>query len=250
MPTTSDRPDDTRWERQPHAALDRATRVPKARKIISILGAERFHSAQKLLEIGCGAGVITSILAQEGGCGLDVHAVDVVDTRVETEGYEFRRVDGTTLPYADGQFDIVISNHVIEHVGDTGAQRNHLREIRRVLADGGIAYLAVPNRWRLVEPHFHLPLLSWLPHPLCDRYVRMTGRGERYDCNPPSHAQALGLFASTPFNVEEATVGAIRETLAIEMRPSAARAFDRWVPAALPRMLMPLMPTYVFLLTK
>lgn len=242
--------DGSKPERQPHAALDRDTRVPKARKIINLLGAERFRSARTLLEIGCGAGVITSLLAQEGDGALEVHAVDVVDARVETQGYRFQQVDGTTLPYADGHFDIVISNHVIEHVGDADAQRHHLREIRRVLAEGGIAYLAVPNRWRLVEPHFHLPLLSWLPHPLCDRYVQMTGRGDHYDCSPPSHAQALALFASTPFRIEDATIAAIRETLAIEHGPSSARAFDRWVPTALPRMLMPLMPTYVFLLTR
>lgn len=250
MPTNRNSTHPSKPERQPHASLDRATRVPKARKIISLLGAARFRSAQSLLEIGCGSGVIASILAQEGGTNLEVHAVDVVDARVETEGFQFQQVDGTEIPYADGQFDIVISNHVIEHVGGADDQRHHLREIRRVLADGGVAYLAVPNRWRLVEPHFQLPLLSWLPHPMCDRYVQLTGRGDHYDCNPPSHAQALELFASTPFNVEDATVGAIRETLSIEFGPSAARVFDRWVPAAFPDMLMPLMPTYVFLLTK
>lgn len=250
MPTNTNRPDGAKPARQPHAALERGTRVPKARKIVDLLGAERFGSARTLLEIGCGAGVITSLLAQEGGADLEVHAVDVVDARVETEGYQFRQVDGTTLPYADGQFDIVISNHVIEHVGDAGNQQEHLREIRRVLADGGVAYLAVPNRWRLIEPHFHLPFLSWLPRPWCDRYVGITGRGSYYDCNPPSHAQALALFTSAGFEVEDITVDAIRKTLAIESGPTVARAFDRWVPAIAIDMLIPIMPTYVFLLSR
>ena len=35
----------------------------------------------------------------------------------------------------------------------------HLREIRRVLRRDGLAYLAVPNRWALVEPHYRLALL-------------------------------------------------------------------------------------------
>lgn len=236
--------------RQPHAALERDSRVPKARKIINLLGAERFGRARSLLEIGCGAGVITSILAQEGGGHLDVHAVDVVDTRVETEGYRFCQVSGTRLPYADGQFDIVISNHVIEHVGDSSDQQEHLREIHRVLADGGVAYLAVPNRWRFVEPHFHLPLLSWLPRPWCDHYVRLAARGAHYDCNPPSHSRALSLFASAGFRVQAATMDAIRETLALESGPVVARAFDRWVPGFVAGMLMPVMPTYVFLLSR
>lgn len=240
----------SRPERLPHASLDRGTRIPKALKIINMIGPECFHAAHRLLEIGCGAGVITGIFAQRGGPGLEVHAVDVVDERIETDGYSFRQVEGTSLPYPDKHFDIVISNHVIEHVGDESEQRWHLREIRRVLTDGGIAYLAVPNRWRLVEPHFHLPLLSWLPHPLSDRYVRLFRKGECYDCTPPSHAQALALFASTPLAAEDVTIGAVRETLAIESTPSVARMFDRWVPGFLLRILMPLMPTYVFLLRK
>lgn len=250
MSTTPGRQDASKPERLPHASLDRGTRIPKARKIINMIGMERFRSARRLLEVGCGAGVITNILAQHGGEGLEVHAVDVVDERVEKEDYAFRQVNGTALPYPDGHFDIVISNHVIEHVGDESDQRQHLREIRRVLADGGVAYLAVPNRWRLVEPHFHLPLLSWLPRKMGDRYVRLSGRGERYDCNPPSHAQALALFASAPLAVDDITIGVIRETLAIERGSSAVRMFDRWIPAFVPRLLMPLMPTYVFLLRK
>lgn len=250
MPTNASSVEGTEPARQPHAALERSTRVPKARKIVNLLGAKRFGSARTLLEIGCGAGVITSILAQEGGADLEVHGVDVVDTRVEKEGYQFRQVEGTGLPYADGQFDVVISNHVIEHVGNAGDQQEHLSEIRRVLAGDGIAYLAVPNRWRFVEPHFKLPFLSWLPHPWCDRYVRVMGRGTHYDCNPPSHAQALALFASAGLEAEEATVDAIRETLAIEAGPSVSRAFDRCMPGFASGILMPIMPTYVFLLSK
>lgn len=250
MPTTPGGNHSFSPERLPHAALDRETRIPKARKIVNLLGADRFGAARRLLEIGCGAGVITSILAHEGGPTLEVHAVDVVDARIVTDGYAFRQVDGTALPYPDGHFDIVISNHVIEHVGDTGEQHNHLQEIRRVLADGGIAYLAVPNRWRLVEPHFHLPLLSWLPHPFSDRYVRLARRGTAYDCNPPSHAGVLALFASAGLEFRDLTVDAVRETLAIESGPSIARAFERLMPRFAKRMLMPLMPTYVFLLGK
>src|SRR3546814_5478078 len=74
----------------------------------------------------------------------------------DLEGYAFQVVDGTTLPYSNDTFDIVVSNHVIEHVGNADAQRHHLDEIRRVLAPDGVVYFAAPNRWRLVEPHFRL----------------------------------------------------------------------------------------------
>jgi hypothetical protein len=48
-------------------------------------------------------------------------------------------------------------------VGDLVDQRHHLSEVRRVMNPTGIGYIAVPNRWMLVEPHYRLAFLSWLP---------------------------------------------------------------------------------------
>jgi len=45
------------------------------------------------------------------------------------------------LPYADGRFDVVLCNHVLEHVGDDLAA---LSEIHRVLAPGGRAIVLSP----------------------------------------------------------------------------------------------------------
>src|SRR3546814_10663790 len=130
----------------------------------------------------------------------------------DLEGYAFQVVDGTTLPYSNDTFDIVVSNHVIEHVGNADAQRHHLDEIRRVLAPDGVVYFAAPNRWRLVEPHFRLPFLSWLPHPASDRYVRVMGRGSQYECAPPSYDQAISLCRSPGLELHNQTVHVLRET--------------------------------------
>src|SRR3546814_18814077 len=104
-----------------------------------------------------------------------------------------------------------LSNHVIEHVGNADAQRHHLDEIRRVLAPDGVVYFAEPNRWRLVEPHFRLPFLSWLPHTASDRYVRVMGRGSHYDCDQPSYDRAVLICRSAGFALrnrsEESRVG-------------------------------------------
>lgn len=237
-------------ERSPHAALDRGTREKKAEKILAVIGGERFLSARKVLEIGCGSGVLASTLARLGNGSVEVHAVDVVDNRIDKDGYAFNLVQGTTLPYPDAGFDLVISNHVIEHVGDQSAQRHHLGEIHRVLAADGVVYLAAPNRWRLVEPHFHLPFLSWLPRPASDRYVRALGRGTHYDCAPPSHSQAISLFRSADFDVRDQTILALRETLNVELSGPLSRLFNRVVPDWFPRLFMAIMPTYVFLLTR
>lgn len=51
------------------------------------------------------------------------------------------RVDLLELPYAEESFDIVICNHVLEHVAD---DRRALREIRRVLRADGYAIVMSP----------------------------------------------------------------------------------------------------------
>lgn len=248
MTTGGEVPADAR-ARQPHAILDRDSRVLKARKIIALVGADRFGHARRILEIGCGSGVIASTLARLGGEALEVHAADIVDNRVERDGFRFRQVEGTTLPYADASFDLVVSNHVIEHVGPPEAQAHHLREIRRILVPGGLAYLAVPNRWRLVEPHFRLPLLSWLPQGLADRYVRAAGRGSHYDCLPLGHRTAMAAFRAAGFDARDVTVAALRQTLEIEHSGNAIGVgLARRLPDWLAGLAMPIMPTYVFLL--
>jgi len=234
--------------RLPHVVMDRGSRVWKARKIVDLIGEDRFGSARRILEIGCGSGVIASSLAAMGAEGLTVDAVDVADNRIDTQGYAFHLVSGTALPFADGAFDIVVSNHVIEHVGSTADQLRHLGEIRRVLAPGGVAYLAVPNKWRLIEPHFRLPLLSWLGQSASDRYVRLARRGSHYDCAPLEFRQAMDMFAAAGFIARDVTLRALRATLRIERPGRAARMFDRFIPDGLLATGMRVMPTYVFLL--
>jgi SAM-dependent methyltransferase len=51
------------------------------------------------------------------------------------------KVDIMDMPYADGSFDAVLCNHVLEHVDD---DRVAMQEIRRVLRPGGWAILMTP----------------------------------------------------------------------------------------------------------
>src|SRR5512142_2563718 len=169
--------------RNGHATLDLGTREAKGRKIERVLDLPASHG-RRLLEVGTGAGGIAHYFAARSESPFDVDAVDVTDQRQVVDGYRFTRVETTALPFESRSFDVVISNHVIEHVGDRGAQLHHLHEIRRVLRPEGRVYLAVPNRWMLVEPHYRVPLLSWLPRAWRTPYLRMTGRGHIYDCEP------------------------------------------------------------------
>lgn len=51
------------------------------------------------------------------------------------------QVDITRLPMADATYDVVIANHVLEHIDD---DRQAMRELFRVLRPGGTALLTVP----------------------------------------------------------------------------------------------------------
>jgi SAM-dependent methyltransferase len=206
-------------KRQPHASLDASSRTKKAKKIEHLLSTACNLSGARILEVGTGSGLIAEHFATLAGPEGRVHAVDLVDQRQTRTGFAFALVQDTTLPYDDDSFDICISNHVLEHVGDMSAQGHHLREIKRVLRPHGWLYLAVPNRWTLIEPHFRLPFLSWLPHSIADIYVRLSGRGSRYDCDPPSHGEIETILSAEGFITREVSFEGIRIMAELELQP-------------------------------
>jgi 2-polyprenyl-3-methyl-5-hydroxy-6-metoxy-1,4-benzoquinol methylase len=64
------------------------------------------------------------------------------------------------LPFKDGQFDIVFSSAVIEHVGNRRAQVDFLTEISRV---GRSFYITTPSRVFPLETHTFVPFAHYLP---------------------------------------------------------------------------------------
>ncbi len=81
--------------------------------------------------------------------------------------------DALELPFADGEFDIVFSNAVIEHVGGREQQQQFVAEALRV---GRRVFVTTPNRRFPLEVHTRLPVLHWLPdrlaHPSYDALRR------------------------------------------------------------------------------
>jgi SAM-dependent methyltransferase len=218
--------------RQDHAILDAKSRRYKAQKVISILKRRIVLDKRSILEIGTGSGILASTISGEVGPDGSVWALDVKDQRVHKCGYKFKIIDSVSLPFSDGLFDIVVSNHVIEHVGSQGDQTRHLSEIFRVLKPGGYLYLAVPNRWRLVEPHYRIPFLSWMPKWCSDKVVQATRRNDEYDCELLSRGQLREFLKSTEFTWDEVDYEAIelmaeieKHDLLIKMVNSIPRTF-------------------------
>jgi SAM-dependent methyltransferase len=236
--------------RLPHAVLDLPSRRHKALKIERLLGLRAGDSPIRMLEIGCGSGGISHYFATHPSLRCEVQAVDVHDSRLVMGGYAFALVEGVALPFADESFDVVISNHVVEHVGPACAQREHLRELHRIMAPGGIAYLAVPNRWMLVEPHYRLAFLSWWPRRWRDAWLRLWRRGGAYDCEPLALGEAERLLDDAGLAHANVCIAALRETVAIEGNGGWLARGLAALPEGLLAPLLPVFPTLCFVLRR
>lgn len=124
------------------------------------------HTA--VLDAGSGVGGTARYLADRYGCA--VTAVDLTEEYCDTArwlnhivGLEdqitVRTADVTALPFADGAFQAVVSQHVQMNVADKTAL---YREARRVLQDGGVLALWDITRGEGEEPDFPLP---WADQP-------------------------------------------------------------------------------------
>lgn len=85
-------------------------------------------------------------------------------------GLRFVRGNALDMPFADGEFDIVHSSAVIEHVGSVEQQARYVAELCRTARRG--VFFTTPNRWFPIEFHTLVPLLHWLPKPAFRALVR------------------------------------------------------------------------------
>jgi SAM-dependent methyltransferase len=218
-------------------------RSAKAQKIAEILGAHKDLRNASVLDVGCGSGQLLASLSTLIPSISRAAGVDI--SPCQAQGFEFLEVQDVTLPFADESFDLVISNHVIEHVGNSDDQHRHLCEIARVLKPDGILYLACPNKWSLVEPHYNLGFLSWLPRNLANKWVRLRKRGTQYEWLPLSRNGYLQRLTHAGLSATDETHKAFKlvaqHELTGPMRGLLVR-LPNWVISAL----MPFIPTFVF----
>ncbi|MBS1120758.1 MAG: hypothetical protein H6Q90_2986 [Deltaproteobacteria bacterium] len=120
----------------------------------------------------------------------------------EYPGLKYVKSDGTTLPFEDRKFDVVVSFAVLEHVGSHDKQRQFVHELCRV---GKRVYLTTPNRWFPIEYHTALPFLHWMSPPRYRKLLRSIGRDFYADEN---HLNLLGgsdVRAMFPSNARVST---------------------------------------------
>ncbi len=104
---------------------------------------------KKALDVGCGAGLLAEPLAR---LGAEVTAIDAAPELIEVARVHSAR-QGLAIDYRaaavediEGQFDLITSLEVIEHVADP---RAFVAALAKRLATGGLLILSTPNatRW-------------------------------------------------------------------------------------------------------
>jgi SAM-dependent methyltransferase len=235
------------YSEQQALMLDETSRRRKAGKIASVL--QHFLGRDSLrglclLDIGCSGGIVASELSRRGAT--------VVGTDIDTPGLAKAQArygdsigvvcgDAERLPIATGTVDVVVLNHIYEHVVDGEALA---AEVARVLAPTGIAYLGLGNRLGVMEPHYRLPFLSWLPRPLAHRYVRALGRADSYHERFLTRPDLRRLFRA--LDIWDYTLPVLADPQRFGAGEEVPGLVSR-LPADVLSAMLPLVPTYVWI---
>ena len=157
-------------------------RTQKFKKLLSVL--QDFHPETRslnCLDIGCSSGIITSLLGDHFrmaiGIEIDQEAIQYAQQHSLSTRVHFLTADSMALPFHDNSVDVIVCNHIYEHVPDADQM---MGEIYRVLRQEGFCYFSAGNKYMIIEGHYGLPFLSWIPKPLAHLYLRMTGKGNYY----------------------------------------------------------------------
>src|SRR5262249_22477411 len=92
---------------------------------------------QRVLDFGCGNGRLSKWLVERGAAvdGVDLTPEMVSAAREAVPEASFATIDGTTLPFRDDSFDVILAVYVLQyHVRE---DRGVARELGRVLRQGG-----------------------------------------------------------------------------------------------------------------
>ena len=123
----------------------------------------------RLLDIGCGGGLLAEPMARLGATvtGIEATAKNIAVASLHAEQNDldiaYRCATAEQLVAEGAQFDVVLTMEVVEHVADPGP---FIADCSRLLAPGGICFAATLNRtaksfaMAIVGAEY---VLGWLP---------------------------------------------------------------------------------------
>jgi hypothetical protein len=108
---------------------------------------------------------------------LDITIVNLETPAIDEPPFRIRQGNACNLSeHADGSFDFVHSNSVIEHVGHWKDMRAMADEIRRLAPHH---FIQTPNFWFPLEPHYRTLFFHWYPEIVRARMLARKKRGFR-----------------------------------------------------------------------
>jgi ubiquinone/menaquinone biosynthesis C-methylase UbiE len=167
----------------------------KFRRILELVRAQLPCAA--FLDAGCGDGRYLAALADElpsrrAGCDLSERILETARQRVEAD---FRQANLESLPFGDGEFDLVLCSQVIEHVLDADLA---IAELARVLRPGGRLVISTDNARNVVTRTLNAPRTAAV------RALRLRGARGRIEspATPYTPATFRALLERGGFTVE------------------------------------------------
>jgi 2-polyprenyl-3-methyl-5-hydroxy-6-metoxy-1,4-benzoquinol methylase len=134
-----------------------------------VLDLARLANGESVLDVGCGTGTLAIAAKQRVGPGGNVHGVDAspemlsrAAKKARKAGVQvlFKNSPAEALPFADGEFDVVLSTVMLHHLPQK-LRRQCMSEIRRVLKPGGrvlvVDFEGFSDQRRSFLSHFHRP---------------------------------------------------------------------------------------------
>ncbi|WP_410001590.1 class I SAM-dependent methyltransferase [Sphingosinicella rhizophila] len=159
----------------------------------------RARKTVRILDVGGTAAYWRALPALYGLPGVEITVVNLDQPESSEANLELRAGNACDLPFADGTFDIVHSNSVIEHVGHWTEMERMAAEVRRLAPSH---FIQTPNIGFPIEPHFKLPFVHWMPEQARIRALQMTGRlGGDIDAGAATRAvQRISLLSASQFS--------------------------------------------------
>jgi len=107
---------------------------------------------KKVLDIGSGRGGYSLSLVEQGA---HLTSLDITTKYFQNiKGARFVLGDAVNMPFKDKSFDFIFCSSLIEHIKNPDSL---IKEVKRVLTDGGICYLSFPPFWSPVGAHQFKP---------------------------------------------------------------------------------------------
>lgn len=199
-------------------------KMERSRRILGFLRSRGIDVAgKKVLDVGCGWGEFLVCLEKFGAASITGVEPDQGLVEISKKLSPFSNVFqgfSEVLPFGTGEFDMVVSSDVIEHVDNADIS---LAEMIRVLKPGGHLFLNFPNYAYFEESHYKMAFppggFKWLGR----MYLVLKRRNPDFfiRCvNPISYGKVMSTL-----KLFDVTVSAVHD----ELHPRVASGgFKKW----------------------